>query len=254
MTFAVAAQAYDEFMGRFSGPLARPFADLLGLQAGQRVLDVGCGPGALTTELVGRVGAAQVSAIDPVTGFAEAVRERCPGVDVRIGSAEELPFPEDTFDAAAAQLVVHFMADPVAGLREMGRVTRPGGPVAACVWDFGSGGAPLAIFWRAARELDGDSPGESTLAGAREGELVELCTRAGLTDVQGGSVSTVVGFDSFEEWWRPYTYGVGPSGAYVASLSDPAREALAGRCAELLGDPPFQITATAWSAVGRAPA
>jgi SAM-dependent methyltransferase len=254
VSFAVAAQAYDDFMGRFSGPLAIPFADLLELRAGQRVLDVGCGPGALTRELVDRTGAANVAAIDPMTAFTDAVRERCPGVDVRVGPAEDLPFADDAFDAAAAQLVVHFMADPVAGLREMGRVTRPGGAVAACVWDYGTGGAPLAVFWRAVRDLDPGAPGEEALAGAREGDLVALFDEAGLVEVRGGTVSTVVDFESFEDWWRPYNHGVGPAGAYVATLSDSARGELVGRCAELLGDPPFAVTATAWSAVGRAPA
>jgi SAM-dependent methyltransferase len=254
VTFAVSAQAYDEFMGRFSGPLAVPFADVLGLRPGQRALDVGCGPGALTTELVRRLGADHVTAIDPMTAFTEAVAERCPGVDVRVGPAEQLPFDDDTFDAAAAQLVVHFMADPVVGLREMGRVTRPGGPLAACVWDYVSGGAPLALFWRVARELDPDAPGEDALPGAGEGQLVELFERAGLTDVRGGSVSSVVRFGSFDEWWRPYTYGVGPAGAYVAGLDEDRRAALTRRCAEMLGEGPFEITATAWSAVGRAPA
>ena len=153
MTFAVPADAYDRFMGRYSTQLAAQMADLAGIEAGQRVLDVGCGPGALTTELVARVGAESVSAVDPSQQFVEAARERHPGVDVRRSAAEELPFPDATFDAAIAQLVVHFMADPGRGLAEMVRVTRPGGAVAACVWDHAGEQTPLAIFWRAAREL-----------------------------------------------------------------------------------------------------
>src|SRR5918992_5708725 len=135
MSFAAGAQAYDRFMGRYSVPLAPKLADFAGVDAGQRVLDVGCGPGALTTELVGRVGPAFVAAVDPTEGFVEAARERHPGVDVRVARAEQLPYADDTFDAALAQLVVHFIADPVAGLRDMGRVTREDGVVAACVWD-----------------------------------------------------------------------------------------------------------------------
>ena len=185
MSFDVAADAYDRFMGRYSNGLAGQMADLAGVRGGQRVLDVGCGPGALTTELVSRVGPGGVSAVDPSEPFVAAARERNPGVDVHLASAERLPFPDRVFDAALAQLVVHFMADPVAGLTEMARVTRPDGVVAACVWDHAGGGGPLGIFWRAARELDPDVHDESQLAGAREGHLGELFKAAGLRDDPG---------------------------------------------------------------------
>ena len=154
MGFAVPADAYDRFMGRYSVHLSAQLADLAGVTAGQRVLDVGCGPGALTTELVERLGAASVAAVDPSESFVAAARARLPDVDIRQSSAEQLPFPDDEFDAALAQLVVHFMADPVAGLAEMRRVTRPGGVVAACVWDHAGGRGPLSPFWEAAHELD----------------------------------------------------------------------------------------------------
>src|SRR5207342_2927305 len=154
MSFDVSADAYTRFMGRYSEPLAARFADLAGVRPGQRALDVGCGPGALTAELAGRLGAGEVCAVDPSGSFAEAVGERLPGVTVSVAAAERLPFPDAAFDAVLAQLVVHFMADPVAGLREMGRVTRERGVVAACVWDHGGGEGPLSTFWEAARELD----------------------------------------------------------------------------------------------------
>ena len=139
MSFNVSADAYMRFMGRYSEPLATQFADLAGVRGGQRVLDVGCGPGALTAELVNRAGADAVSAVEPSASFLDAARDRLPGVDIKQSAAEQLPFPDAGFDAALAQLVVHFMADPVTGLREMGRVTRPGGLVAACVWDHAAG-------------------------------------------------------------------------------------------------------------------
>ena len=135
MSFAAGADAYDRFMGRYSVELAPLFADFAGVEGVERVLDVGCGPGALTAELAGASAPSAVTAIDPTEAFVAAVRERNPGVDVRQASAEDLPFPGGEFDAALAQLVVHFMADPVAGLAEMGRVTREDGVVAACVWD-----------------------------------------------------------------------------------------------------------------------
>ena len=133
MSFDVGADAYTRFMGRYSEPLAARFADLAGVRPGQRALDVGCGPGALTAELAGRLGAGEVCAVDPSESFAGAAGERLPGVTVSVAAAERLPFPDGAFDAVLAQLVVHFMADPVAGLREMGRVTRRGGVVGACV-------------------------------------------------------------------------------------------------------------------------
>ena len=147
MSFAVPAESYDRFMGVYSLQLAPQLADLAGVAKGSRVLDVGCGPGALSTELVRRVGPDAVTAVDPSESFVEAARERLPGLRVEQASAEHLPFPDDSFDATIAQLVVHFMSDPVAGLAEMARVTRPGGFVAACVWDQAGGESPLYPFW-----------------------------------------------------------------------------------------------------------
>ena len=174
MAFEVTADAYARFMGRFSEPLAARFIEQAEVRAGQRFLDVGCGPGALTAQLVELLGADGVSAIDPSASFVEATRERFPEVDVQSGVAERLPFPDETFDGALAQLVVHFMSDPVAGLREMARVTRPGGVVAACVWDHAGGAGPLATFWRAVIDMDAQAHDESGLPGVREGHLAEL--------------------------------------------------------------------------------
>ena len=187
MSFAVDAGAYDRFMGRYSVRLAPSFADFAGIAAGRRVLDVGCGPGALTTELVQRLGAAAVAAVDPSAQFVAAARERHPGVQVRIAAAEELPFADAEFDAALAQLVVHFMDDPVGGLAEMARVTRNGGVVAACVWDHAGGHTPLAPFWDAVHELDPNATDESRLAGGHEGHLTELCTKSRLARRRGNS-------------------------------------------------------------------
>src|SRR3954469_17338730 len=128
-------------MGRYSRHLSAQLMDLAGVEAGQRVLDVGSGTGALTVELARRVGGEAVTAVDPSDAFVLAVRSRVPGATVLRASAESLPLPHAAFDAALAQLVVHFMDDPVAGLREMGRVTRVGGAVAACVWDHSAGGS-----------------------------------------------------------------------------------------------------------------
>lgn len=251
MSFDVGAEAYQRFMGRFSEPLAVRFADLAGIRPGQRVLDVGCGPGALTAELAGRIGAGAVSAVEPSASFAAAARERLPGVDIRLSAAEQLPFPDGSFDAAMAQLVVHFMADPVAGLREMGRVTRPGGVVAACVWDHGGDRGPLTAFWRAAGELDPAAVDESNLAGVREGHLAQLCAQAGLGSAQPAALTVRVRYATFEQWWEPFTLGVGPAGAYVAALPPERRDALREHCRQLLPAGPVEVSATAWAVTCR---
>jgi SAM-dependent methyltransferase len=253
MSFDVAAGAYDRFMGRYSTPLARPFADFARVEPGQRVLDVGCGPGALTTELVDRLGADHVAACDPSEPFVAAARERHPDVLVEQATAEELPFEDDAFDAALAQLVVHFMADPVAGLREMARITRSRGTVAACVWDHGPGGkGPLAVFWKAAHELEPDIADESTLAGSREGQLGQLFAAAGLHEIEETSLEVRVVHSTFDDWWEPYTLGVGPAGAFAASLGGNGLEDLRERCRTKLPAAPFELTARTWAARGLA--
>jgi SAM-dependent methyltransferase len=252
VSFNVSAGAYARFMGRYSEPLAVQFADLAGVRRGQRALDVGCGPGALTAVLASRAGADAVSAVEPSASFAAAARERLPGVDIRQSAAEQLPFGDDAFDMALAQLVVHFMTDPVTGLREMARVTSPGGVVAACVWDHAGGRGPVSLFWQAARELDPAADDESGLAGARKGHLADLFTQAGLAGVQDGTLTVRVRQEDFESWWEPYTLGVGPAGAYLATLDDEHRAALRERCRRRLPEGPFEISATAWTATGRA--
>ncbi len=247
MSFDVSAEAYLRFMGRYSEPLAGEFLQGAELSGHGRILDVGCGPGVLTQVLVDRYGASAVAAVDPSAPFVAATRARLPGVDVRQGVAEALPYDDDVFDAALAQLVVHFMADPVAGLREMGRVTRPGGVVSACVWDHCGGHGPLSLFWSAAQDLDPDAPSERDLPGTRKGQLAELAVTAGLSDVEASGLTVRVTSESYDEWWAPYLLGVGPAGAYVASLDDDHRQRLFRRCTEVLPDPPFEQTALAWN-------
>jgi SAM-dependent methyltransferase len=251
MSFDVAAEAYDRFMGRYSHGLSAQLADLAGVERGMRVLDVGCGPGALVAELVGRVGGERVAAVDPSESFVQATRGRYPGVDVRLAAAERLPFPDASYDAALAQLVVHFMADPVGGLSEMSRVTRAGGAVAACVWDHASDQGPLGVFWRTVRELDPAARDESEFPGVREGHLRELLEATGvLRSVVERTFVVHVEHPTFEEWWEPFTRGVGPAGAYVTALDDRHREALRERCHAALPPEPFTISARAWAARG----
>jgi SAM-dependent methyltransferase len=253
VSFDVGADAYDRFMGRYSEPLAPRFAEFAAIATGQRVLDVGCGPGALTAELVRRVGSGTVSAVDPSEPFVAAVRDRNPGVSVHRAAAEELPFDDRAFDAALAQLVVHFMADPVGGLREMARVTREDGVVAACVWDHAGARGPLSLFWRAARELDPDVDDESQRAGAREGHLGQLFQEAGLHEIEEGALTVSVEHPSFDHWWEPFTLGVGPAGGFTTGLDEKRRAELRDRCREMLPAAPFMLTAGAWAARGIVP-
>lgn len=243
------ADAYDRFMGRFSEPLAVPFAEFAGIDPEAHVLDVGCGPGALTRELVGRLAAGGVTAVDPSEEFVDALRRRHPGVHVLRGAAEDLPFEAGSFDATLAQLVVHVMDEPVAGLREMARVTRDGGLVAACVWDFSEGG-PLGPFWEAALAVDPAADPGGVSPGTRPGHLAELFREAGIAGVVDGAVSVQVEHATFEEWWEPFTLGVAPSGSYVASLDPVRRDALRERCRAMLPDHPIVVSAKAWAARG----
>jgi SAM-dependent methyltransferase len=252
VSFEVAGDAYDRFMGRYSRPLAVELTGWLGVAPGQRALDVGCGPGALTWPLVDALGADHVAAIDPSAPFVEACRARFPGVDVRQGAAESLPFEDDTFDVAAACLVVHFMTDPVRGLAEMRRVTRGGGWVGATVWDLAGNRAPMAPLWDAVAEAAPELPDESDYRGGTRADLSTILERAGLRDVEVVELLVTVTHPSFEEWWEPYLHGVGPAGEAVAALGPERRarveEALRGR----LGSGPFDVTAVAWAARGRA--
>ena len=252
--FAVPAESYDRLMGRYLPSLAPAFADAAGIRGGMRLLDVGCGPGGLTRELAVRTGAGQVAAIDPSPPFAAACRERNPGVDVRQGVAEDLPFASATFDAALASLVVGFMTDPVRGLSEMARVTKPGGTVAACFWDPGRMPA-LGIFWAAAASVDPAVTGELRRPGAAAGELAALLTEAGLLEVRQGVIGARAEYTGFEDWWSPYTLGVGPAGVYYRSLDAAQREAVRAECRQLLGRPIgwFTLEAACWFAAGTTP-
>ena len=153
-TFGTSAEAYDQHVGRYGRELAQGLIEAAGVQQGARALDIGCGPGALTRELVALLGAHNVAAVDPSASFVEASRKRLPGVTIERGSAEALPFDDHAFDHALAQLVVNFMTDAHAGVREMRRVTRPGGTVTAAVWDYAGEMTLLRRFWDAAVALD----------------------------------------------------------------------------------------------------
>ena len=248
----MAGEAYDRFMGRYSRPLAARFADWLELSPGQRAIDVGCGPGALTEQLVARLGATHVAAVDPSAPFVEACRTRFPGVDVRFGVAESLPFDDGVHDVAAACLVVHFMSDPVGGLSEMKRVTREDGWVAATVWNLAGNRAPMRPIWEAMAEIAPEHPGERGFpVGSREG-LVSVLEGAGLRGVESEEMTVTLTHPTFEEWWEPYLHGVGPVGEALASLGASGRQRLESVLRRQLGPGPFELSAVAYAARGRA--
>ena len=253
MSFAVAGEAYDRFMGRYSSELAPRLIEFAGIESGMSVLDVGCGPGALVERLAERLGAEQVSAADPSEPFVAACAERVPGADVRQAEAEELPWPDETFDAALAQLVVNFMRDAHAGVAEMRRVVRPGAIVGACTWDYGNGMQMLRVFWDAAKALKPDAPDEGrTMRFRSTEELEELWREVGFEEVETGTLEVETTYADFDDLWQPLTLGVGPAGAYFSALEPKLQEKLRDELFDRLGSPtgPFTLSARACAVRG----
>jgi SAM-dependent methyltransferase len=244
--------AYDCFMGRYSRVLAPEFARATGVEAGQRVLDVGCGPGALTVVLAGLVGADHVAAVDPSEPFVEQCRATVPGADIRLAPAEALPFEDESFDRTLAQLVFHFVSDPIASVGEMKRVTRPGGKVAACVWDFTGGMTMIRAYWDVARETDPDAPAEPERFGGKPAQIAELWRAAGLSDVEDTSLRVSMRYEDFDELWQSFRRGEGQVGAHAASLEGDLHDAVRAALHRRVGSPngPFELTASAWCAIG----
>ena len=255
-TFRASADAYDRLVGRYGSQLATALIGFAGVEPAMSALDVGCGPGALTGELVARLGAARVRAADPSEPFVQACRSRHPGVEVIHAPAETLPFADGTFDAVLSQLVVNFMGDPQAGVREMARVARPGGIVASCVWDYAGEMTLLRSFWDAAREVEPQRAAAAdegvVMPWCGDGELAELWQAAGLRDVRFGVLVVSAAYSSFEDLWAPLPTGVAPSGAFCKSLGEEPRAALRDAYRRRLGvgDDAFELTARAWAVVG----
>jgi SAM-dependent methyltransferase len=252
MSFDVSGNAYDRFMGRYSRELAPALADFAGVEAGQRVVDVGCGSGVLTEELARRVGADHVAGADP-SPLLEACAERVPGADLKRAAAEALPWADDSFDAALAQLVVHFMSDPDAGAAEMTRVTRAGGVVAACTWDFSGGMKLLGTYWESAKALD--SGAESESSAFDDGRLGALWRQAGLGNVEVDALAVSSRYEDFDELWDTFLLGVGPAGQHLVSQPPERQSAIRAEYFSRLSEPagPFELDARAWAVRGNVP-
>jgi ubiquinone/menaquinone biosynthesis C-methylase UbiE len=251
MSFDVSGSDYDRFMGPYARELAPAFADFAGVSGG-RVLDVGCGSGILTEELARRVGEENVAAVDP-SPMLETCRARVPGADLRTAAAEDLPWPDGTFDAALAQLVLHFLDDPRVGLAEMGRVVRPGGVVAASSWNFPK--MPLLrTFWEVARDLVPTAPGETQYFEELE-ELEAPARDAGLDEVETAPLDVSRRYEGFAELWSNFELGVGPAGEFYGSLPVETRDALRDAYRERIGDleGAFDLPGQAWAVRGRVP-
>lgn len=240
-TFSGSSDAYERFMGRYSRPLARSFAEFAGIREGMRVLDIGAGTGALTDELIARAGAGNVAALEPSPDYSTALRERLPEVDVRQARAEELPWEDESFDAALAQLVTVFLEDAPAAVREQRRAVRDGGVVAACMWEIDG----LDMFRALGEVRRGLDPNPRAIEERYRSEesLCELYESAGLRDVETTVLDVQTEHGSVDELWNAAIHVGGPGGPMVNAV--PPDVLAQGRAlfGELLGDPagPFTL-------------
>lgn len=239
-TFSGSSDAYERFMGRYSRPLARSFAEFAGVRDGMRVLDIGAGTGALTDELIARAGIGNVAALEPSPDYSAALRERLPELDVRQVAAEELPWEDASFDGVLSQLVVLFLKDAPAATREQLRVLREGGFAAACMWEL-DGLEVIKTLNELRRRLDPNAPAVKE-AYRSEQSLRELFESAGFRDVETTVLETAVEHATVDEIWDAAIHVGGPGGAIADSL--PPERLAQGRIgfAELLGNPSEAFT------------
>jgi SAM-dependent methyltransferase len=244
--FDVSETSYNNFMGRYSERLGPAFADFAGVEAGQKVLDVGAGTGALTTELVRR--GAEAAAADPSPSFVTALERQLPDADVRSAPAEDLPWPDESFDAALAQLVLTFMNDAPAGVAEMRRVVRPGGVVAACMWDR-HGMEMLAAVHRTQVAVGGGGTTEARTLYRSRDEIEGLFAGSGFTGMQTELLEVQREYSGFDELWDALVDGAGPAGAWVKTLDDETRAKAHDELHRQVGEPggAFTLHGRAWA-------
>ncbi len=247
--------AYDSFMGRYSQPLAHKFIETVPLKKGDRVLDLGCGPGALTAPLVEILGAGSVAGVDPSPPFIEAYQQRFPGVTAKVGSGENIPFEDKAFNVVMSQLVIHFMNDVDAAGREMVRVTKPGGWIAACTWNVGQMEF-IQMFTEVAIDVTGEEPPSPPARRFGEGDtLSDYFAELGLTDIDSAMLHVSSTYDRFDDLWATYMLGIGPFGLWTKAQSEPVKAEMRQALFARLGNPEGSITlnAAARSARGRVP-
>jgi SAM-dependent methyltransferase len=251
--------AYEPYVGRWSRLVARSFLAWLGVPAGRRWLDVGCGTGPLSQAILATAEPAQVVGVDPSAGFVAYARAQVAHdrAQFEVGDARALPHAPATFDAAVAGLVLNFVPEPAAAVAEMARVARPGGGlVAAYVWDYAGEMQLMRHFWDAAVALD---PAARELDEGRRfplcrpEPLVALLRGAGLTAVEARAIDAPTHFRDFDDYWTPFLGGQGPAPTYCMALGEERRARLRERLrAGLPTDPngAIRLIARAWAVRG----
>ena len=253
--------AYERFMGRWSRQVAPLLVRFAGIRDGQAVLDVGSGTGALALAVAQAAPSSRITGVDPSASYVSYAQGRAPTERVRfvVGDAQALQMPDASFDRVLSLFVMNFIPDRAKALREMIRVTRPDGVIAAAVWDYGDGMQMLRVFWDEAVALDpAVAPrDERNMPLCKPGELAALWREHGLAQVEEQPITIRMSFSSFEDYWEPFLGGQGPAGAYVANLSATRRDALRSRIRQRLvgtgSDRPIALDARAWAVKGIAP-
>ena len=257
-TWAV-GDLYEPYVGRWSRLVAKTFLDWLSVPDGKDWLDVGCGTGALAATIVERCAPHTVQGIDASAGFVEYARARVadPRASFRTGNAASLPLDPASVDVAAAGLVLNFVPRASEAVAEMRRVTRPGGLVAAYVWDYAGKMELMRHFWDAAVTLD---PAARELDEARRfpicspEPLAGLFAGAGLADLATQAIDVATHFRNFDDYWTPFLGGQGPAPGYAMSLDEARRSALRDRIHDTLpiaADGSIPLVARAWAVRGR---
>ena len=249
---------YERFMGRWSRRLAAQFVQFVSIGERDSVLDVGCGIGSLSFAIAEAFPSACVTGVDPSAVFVRhaQTRPRRDRLQFQVGDAQALEFPDAAFDKTVSQLVLNFVPDRERALREMMRVTRPGGVVAAAVWDYGDGMSMLRVFWDEAVALDPPlaASDERNMPLCKRGELANLWRTQGLRQVEDRPLVIDLSFSSFDDYWSPFLGAQGPAGAYLVSLPEAHRATLKARLRDRLlssrSDRPFVLQARAWAVKG----